>query len=137
MPFERHHSSQATSYWSTVLERAGPQIYGELRKLEDAGFIEVDSEGPRRRKAFPVTDAGMAEVRHWLTSVEVDHTLRLEPLLRSVFFWLTSPEQLATPLDNEAAYFYALSTRYQELAEAKDRGGYGQRAQNTVAANRR
>jgi hypothetical protein len=79
----------------------------------------------------------MAEVRHWLTSVEVDHTLRLEPLLRSVFFWLTSPEQLATHLDNEAAYFYALATRYQELAEAKDRGGYGQRAQNTVAANRR
>jgi hypothetical protein len=28
----------------------------------------------------------MAKVRHWLTSVEVDHTLRLEPLLRSIFF---------------------------------------------------
>jgi DNA-binding PadR family transcriptional regulator len=102
-----------------------PQIYGELRKLQDDGLIEVDSQGPRGRKAYRATDAGVAEVRRWLTSAEVDHTLRLEPLLRSAFFWLMTPAELADHLDREAAYFHALARRYRDLAEAKDRGDYG------------
>jgi DNA-binding PadR family transcriptional regulator len=102
-----------------------PQIYGELRKLQDDGLIEVDSQGPRGRKAYRATEAGVAEVRRWLTSGEVDHTLRLEPLLRSAFFWLMTPAELADHLDREAAYFHALARRYRDLAEAKDRGDYG------------
>jgi DNA-binding PadR family transcriptional regulator len=58
-----------------VWPAAHPQIYGELRRLEEAGLIEVDSEGPRRRKAYRITDDGLSAVRHWLTSVEVDHTM--------------------------------------------------------------
>ena len=102
-----------------------PQIYGELRKLQGDGLIEVDSQGPRGRKAYRATEAGVAEVRRWLTSAEVDHTLRLEPLLRSAFFWLMTPAELADHLDREAAYFHALARRYRDLAEAKDRGDYG------------
>jgi DNA-binding PadR family transcriptional regulator len=102
-----------------------PQIYGELRKLKDEGLIEVDSEGPRGRMAYRVTDAGVAEVRRWLTSPEVDHTIRLESLLRSVFFWLMTPAELADHLDREAGYFHALAAKYRELADAKDRGDYG------------
>jgi DNA-binding PadR family transcriptional regulator len=102
-----------------------PQIYGELRKLEEEGLIEVDSEGPRRRKAYRVTDAGLEAVRHWLTSVEVDHTMRLEPLLRSVFFWLLTPEQLEHYLRKEADYYERMATMYRAVADAKDRGEYG------------
>jgi len=102
-----------------------PQIYGELRKLEQERLIEVDSEGPRRRKAYRITDAGLAAVRHWLTSGEVDHTLRLEALLRSVFFWLMTPEQLADHLRNEAVYYETLAATYRNIAQAKDRGDYG------------
>jgi DNA-binding PadR family transcriptional regulator len=102
-----------------------PQIYGELRKLADEGLIEVDSEGPRGRKAYRATEAGVAEVRRWLTATEVDHTLRLEPLLRSVFFWLMTPEELAAHLDRDAAYFRGLAAKLRDLAGAKDRGEYG------------
>jgi DNA-binding PadR family transcriptional regulator len=102
-----------------------PQIYGELRKLQEENLIEVESEGPRGRKAYRVTDAGIAEVRRWLTSVEPDHTLRLESVLRSVFFWLMSPEELADHLDKEAAYYHALAANLRELAQAKDRGDFG------------
>jgi DNA-binding PadR family transcriptional regulator len=102
-----------------------PQIYGELRKLEQERLIEVDSEGPRRRKAYRVTDAGLDAVRHWLASVDVDHTMRLEPLLRSVFFWLMTPEQLAEHLRKEAEYYERLAQMYRDIAEAKDRGEYG------------
>jgi DNA-binding PadR family transcriptional regulator len=102
-----------------------PQIYGELRKLEQERLIELDSEGPRRRKAYRVTEAGLDAVRHWLTSVEVDHTMRLEPLLRSVFFWLLTPEQLSEHLSNEASYYERVAAMYRAIAEAKDRGDYG------------
>ena len=102
-----------------------PQIYGELRKLEEERLIEVDSEGPRRRKTYRVTDAGLEAVRHWLTSVEVDHTMRLEPLLRSVFFWLLTAEELSEYLRNEADHYAKVAAMYRAVADAKDRGEYG------------
>jgi DNA-binding PadR family transcriptional regulator len=102
-----------------------PQIYGELRKLEEDNLIEVASEGPRRRKEYRVTATGLTEVRRWLTDVDVDHTLRLEPLLRSVFFWLMTPAQLTKHLREEADYFTTLAHTYRSLADAKDRGEYG------------
>jgi DNA-binding PadR family transcriptional regulator len=102
-----------------------PQIYGELRKLLDEGLIEVDSEGPRGRKAYRVTDGGLAEVRRWLTADEVDHTIRLESVLRSVFFWLMTPEELAAHLDREAAHYHDLAAQLRKIASAKDQGEYG------------
>jgi DNA-binding PadR family transcriptional regulator len=107
-----------------------PQIYGELRKLREDGLIEVESEGPRGRTTYRATAAGVAEARRWLTSGQVDHTIRLESLLRSVFFWLMTPEELADHLDREAAYFHALAGKFRELAAAKDRGDFGRSPQN-------
>ncbi|WP_433682696.1 helix-turn-helix transcriptional regulator [Nocardia sp. CA-119907] len=102
-----------------------PQIYGELRKLQDDEFIATEAEGPRGRKEYRITEAGLTEVRRWLTEVEVDHTFRLEPLLRSMFFWLMDPDKLAEYLDREAAYYRGLADYYREIAAAKDRGDYG------------
>jgi DNA-binding PadR family transcriptional regulator len=113
----------------TVWPAGHPQIYGELRKLEADGFIEIDSEGPRRRKAYRATESGIAEVHRWLTAVEVDHTLRLESVLRSVFFWLMTPEELAAHLEKEAAFYRDLAEKYRSLAAAKDRGEYGDSSQ--------
>jgi hypothetical protein len=72
-----------------------------------------------------VTAEGLTEVRRWLTEVDVDHTLRLEPILRSVFFWLMTPDQLTKHLRDEADYFTTLARTYRNLADAKDRGEYG------------
>jgi DNA-binding PadR family transcriptional regulator len=113
----------------TVWPAGHPQIYGELRKLEAGGFIQMESEGPRRRKTYRATESGIEEVRRWLTAVEVDHTLRLEPVLRSVFFWLMTPEELAAHLEKEAAFYRGLAEKYRALAGAKDRGEYGDSVQ--------
>ncbi len=102
-----------------------PQIYGELRKLHGHGLIAIDGQGPRRRTAYRITDEGLTEVRHWLAETPVDHTLRLEPLLRSVFFWLLTPQQLTHHLEREAAYYQGVADSYRKLAAAKDRGDYG------------
>jgi hypothetical protein len=67
----------------------------------------------------------VAEVRRWLTTSEVDHALRSEPLLRSAFFFLMTPGELAGHLGREAAFFRARAARCRALADAKDRGEFG------------
>ncbi|WP_433204302.1 PadR family transcriptional regulator [Nocardia sp. CA-107356] len=61
------------------------QIYTELTKLADAGSIEVSDEGPRGRKEYTITDAGLADLREWLTTTKPKRSARNETLLR-VFF---------------------------------------------------
>src|SRR6185437_7244484 len=102
-----------------------PQIYAELSRLVDDGLIEVDSHGPRRRTAYRVTDAGLAEVRRWLAEGEVDHTLRMETLLRSFFFWLLEPEVLKERLTSELRFYTETVQMLRGYAAAKDRGEWG------------
>lgn len=105
-----------------------PQIYGELRKLHADALIEVRDQGPRGRTVYGATADGEAEVKRWLTDDEVDHTMRLEPVLRSVFFWLMTPAELAEHLTKEAAHYESVAAYARELATAKDRGDYGHSA---------
>lgn len=102
-----------------------PQIYQELGRMADEGLIEIESEGARGRKAYRITDTGRSAIRHWLVDEPVDHTMRLEPLLRSVFFWLLQPEELHEVLAGEAEYYRSMAQIYEQLAEAKDRGDFG------------
>jgi PadR family transcriptional regulator AphA len=61
------------------------QLYAELGKLADAGLVAVVSEGARGRKEYALTEAGDAELKHWLTEVEPTVVRRSDVLLR-VFF---------------------------------------------------
>lgn len=110
---------------NTVWPAQHPQIYSELSKLAKAGLIEVDSHGPRRRIAYRITDEGLAEVRRWLAEVEVDHSFRMDTLLRSYFFWLMEPEDLKRRLGEELAYFEQFAGALREHAGSKDRGEWG------------
>jgi DNA-binding PadR family transcriptional regulator len=102
-----------------------PQIYAELGRLATEGLIKVESEGARGRKAYEITDAGLAEVRRWLVDTNPGQALRFEPLLRSFFFWLMEPDELAAHLDRESASYRQLATTYRDYADAKDRGEFG------------
>ncbi len=106
-----------------------PQIYSELTRLADDGLIEVAAEGPRRRREYRVTDQGLAELRHWLTEVETDHTMRLDPVLRSLFFWLMSPGELRAHLMKEGDYYRARAEQYRGLA-AEDHGEFADSPQS-------
>lgn len=102
-----------------------PQIYAELGRLAADGLIRVESTGPRGRKAYEITPAGRAEVRRWLTDVGTDHTVRLEPLLRAMFFWLMSPDELRAHLEAEERFYRDKAAGLRALTQAKDRGEYG------------
>jgi hypothetical protein len=51
--------------------------------------------------------------------------MRLEPLLRAFFFWLTDPTDLHRHLEAEASYFRQRAALYGEYAERKERGEFG------------
>lgn len=69
------------------------QVYTELGKLADAGLIEVSAEGPRGRKEYALTDAGLAELKHWMTEVEPLRHRRSDMMLRVFFLGVVSPEE--------------------------------------------
>lgn len=58
------------------------QIYPELGKLEEEGFIEVVARGARNSRTYGVTDDGRAELRRWLVEVEPSRQQRSESGVR-------------------------------------------------------
>ena len=89
---------------SNVWAATQSQLYGELGKLESAGLIRVHAEGPRGRKEYAITEAGQAELRHWLVEVEPTRVTRNEALLRVYFLGAVEPARAREYLErlNEA-----------------------------------
>lgn len=78
---------------SNVWAATQSQLYGELGKLESVGQIRVHAEGPRGRKEYEITEAGRAELRHWLVEVEPNRVTRNESLLRVYFLGVVGPKR--------------------------------------------
>jgi DNA-binding PadR family transcriptional regulator len=56
-------------------------------------MISVTAEGPRGRKEYTLTDAGLAELRSWLTGTKPQRNTRSDLLLRVFFLGVLTPEQ--------------------------------------------
>jgi PadR family transcriptional regulator, regulatory protein AphA len=71
------------------------QIYPELRRLDDAGWIEgADAaNGGRSRRLYRLTDAGRVALEDWLHGHETRIELRDESLLRLFFADALPPEE--------------------------------------------
>ncbi|MBB5076135.1 PadR family transcriptional regulator [Nonomuraea endophytica] len=78
---------------SNVWPATQSQLYTELGKLADAGLVSVSAEGPRGRKEYSLTEAGLAELRRWIIDVEPVGTARSDMLLRVFFLAQVDPEQ--------------------------------------------
>jgi len=86
------------------------QIYPELARLVDAGFIRQTGTGPRGAKRYEATPAGIDELRRWITEVEPARGTRNEVLLRTFFIYLVEPVEAE-------AFFHREAEQYrQELA---------------------
>lgn len=94
------------------------QVYTELSRLADAGLVEVNAEGPRGRKEYAVTEAGLAELRHWLTETDpAPLAKRSEMLLRVFFLGQIRPEQARAYLRRQAEIGEERSRRLAPLKE--------------------
>ncbi|MGW7817184.1 PadR family transcriptional regulator [Streptomyces puniciscabiei] len=96
------------------------QIYTELTKLAGSGLITVAAEGPRGRKEYEITDAGLAELRHWLTEVAPQPVMRSDILLRVFFLGVLSPEQARDYLSLLAGMSQEGHDRLRRLADSVD-----------------
>jgi PadR family transcriptional regulator, regulatory protein AphA len=71
------------------------QIYPELRRLEQAGWIEGsdDARGARSRRVYSITAEGRIRLGRWLADRETRIELRDESLLRLFFADTLPPDQ--------------------------------------------
>ncbi|MER7824032.1 PadR family transcriptional regulator [Streptomyces sp. NPDC096097] len=69
------------------------QMYTELSKLAEAELINVSAQGPRGRKEYTLTGAGLTELRHWLTETKPQRNTRSDILLRVFFLNVITPDQ--------------------------------------------
>lgn len=83
------------------------QVYGELGKLSEAGLIEVVSTGARNRSEYGITDAGRAELRHWMTEPAAATPYRSAAVLRVFFLW-------TLPREEGAEYLKEFARRNQQ-----------------------
>ncbi|WP_157529975.1 PadR family transcriptional regulator [Microtetraspora niveoalba] len=102
---------------SNVWPATQSQLYGELGRLADTGLAEVVAEGPRGRKEYAITDAGLAELRHWITDVEPNRSRRSDMLLRVFFLDTVEPEQARHYLRERAA---AATEQQDGLAKVRE-----------------
>lgn len=79
------------------------QIYSELGRLAEGGLIEVAAEGPRGRKDYALTDAGLAELRRWLTETKPRKARRNEAMMRVFFLDVLTKDQALAYLTGMAA----------------------------------
>jgi PadR family transcriptional regulator, regulatory protein AphA len=78
------------------------QIYPELARLVDDGFIRHTRTGPRGAKIYEATPEGIAELRRWITDVEPSRAVRNETLVRAFFAFLVEPAEAEAFLRREA-----------------------------------
>jgi PadR family transcriptional regulator, regulatory protein AphA len=97
------------------------QIYPELARLRDDGLIEQTGAGARNSKTYAVTDAGLAEIRHWLRDTEPDRRVRSDAALRTFFLWLLEPDDARGELERERSYWRERLAELEAI-EARPRG---------------
>jgi DNA-binding PadR family transcriptional regulator len=96
------------------------QIYPELAKLEEAGMVEVVSEGARRSRTWAVTDAGREELRRWMLETEPTRTQRSETGVRWFLLGLLEPDDRRAAIEQELAFAQEEQERLEATAEQVD-----------------
>ncbi|WP_411977085.1 PadR family transcriptional regulator [Streptomyces solicathayae] len=99
-------------YWSPSFS----QIYGELKRLEKAGFatsrMVAQETGTRDKRVYRITDEGMTAVRTWARTAPVDPpVLKHGPMLRLWLGHLLEPEQMREVLGKHREFAESMRRR--------------------------
>ncbi len=90
-------------YWSP----AQSQIYRELKKLEEVGFVEssaVPQADRPDKTAYTITEIGRRALSHWVASKPVDRpVLKHHPAMRLFFGHLVEPSLLIEILEEHVS----------------------------------
>ena len=78
------------------------QIYPELQRMAERGWVVAGDEGARGRREYEITDDGRAELHRWLVGARSDRSNRNEAMLRVFFLWTLDANEAVTFLEREA-----------------------------------
>jgi len=114
-------------YWSP----AKSQIYGELRRLEQAGLTtmtEVEQTNRPDKRLYRITPAGREALQQWLANPDVEPDVFKSPLLLHLFFGhLLSRQVLIAQLERRqqklAAELQGYEKREQEVRDSMQAPG--------------
>lgn len=110
--------------FNTTLANTWPatqsQVYGELARLCEAELLSVSAEGPRGRKEYTITEAGRAELVHWLAETEPNRVRRSETLLRVFFLGNLTHDQATGYLRKEAEVIQRRQELLRTIEETAD-----------------
>jgi PadR family transcriptional regulator, regulatory protein AphA len=91
---------------STMWGAAQSQIYKELRRMKELGWVEMEREEQEARpdrKIYSITEQGHAALRKWQAQPPEVFQLRDELLLKVLFGTFASPDDLARHLRTSLA----------------------------------
>jgi DNA-binding PadR family transcriptional regulator len=94
------------------------QIYPELARLQDQGLINQIENGPRGRKTYQTTEAGLTEVRRWLRETGPERPPQNSGLVPIFLLWLLEKAEARAYLAREATYH---RTQAEQLEQAQER----------------
>jgi len=93
------------------------QIYPELARLLEQGLIRADETGSRGRKTYAITEAGLAEIRRWMTVFDSEPERARNPAsLRTFFVWLLEQEEAEEFFRREIEQHRAQLAEFEEMA---------------------
>ena len=97
------------------------QIYRELGRLEEAGWLESlpPESGRGRKKVYRVLPAGRAELRRWVTESQDPKPLRDELMVRMRAESVVGPTALADDIQRRLALHQQKLALYRDI-EARD-----------------
>lgn len=102
------------------------QIYRELARLEDAGWLESlpPESGRGRKKVYRVLPAGRKELRRWVDESQDPKPLRDELMVRMRAEAVVGPTHLASDIQRRLALHQGQLALYREI-EGRDFGAGG------------
>lgn len=106
-------------YWSPSFS----QVYGELKRLEKAGYatshLVAPETGTRDKRVYRITGEGLAAVRTWANAAPLDPpVLKHGPMLRLWLGHLLEPERMREVLAGHREYAEGMRRRAE--ADAAD-----------------
>jgi len=104
------------------------QIYPELARLEDGGFVTHSVVEQRERpdkKVYEITAAGLAALKEWVVRPPEPKPSRDELVLKAYSVWLADPNEAARLFRGEESRHEEQLAHYEEL-EAWMQGEWGE-----------
>ncbi|MFJ5830351.1 PadR family transcriptional regulator [Streptomyces sp. NPDC093089] len=116
---KRSDRSLGLFYWSPSFS----QVYGELKRLENAGYatsrLVAPETGTRDKRVYRITGEGLAAVRAWANAAPLDPpVLKHGPMLRLWLGHLLEPERMREVLVGHREYAEGMRRRAE--ADAAD-----------------